>query len=164
MKDLTIKEIMKKLKCIFQRIKKLELAVNQGGGIQSLSGDFVDNTDPSNPILDKGYTMYKAVLNQSGTNAPVPTVFTNDTGATLTWNYLGVGQYELVSDIPIFLAGKTFIFTGAATDGDAGTLKFSFRMIRINDTTLSGSALASDNLVLNNGILVDTPILIEIHP
>lgn len=44
-----------------------------------------------NPIVKT----YKAILTQSGTNAPVPTVLVNTLGEgiTINWTYSGVGSY-----------------------------------------------------------------------
>ena len=40
-----------------------------------------------------GYTVYTALLTQTGTNAPVATVLQNTTGGTIAWSYSNVGIY-----------------------------------------------------------------------
>lgn len=41
----------------------------------------------------RSYKVYTAILSQSGTNAPVPTVFENTLGGTVVWTRSGVGAY-----------------------------------------------------------------------
>lgn len=31
-------------------------------GIETITGDYVDNTDPLNPVIDKGYKVFKAIV------------------------------------------------------------------------------------------------------
>lgn len=47
----------------------------------------------SNRAAVLGYKEYVALLNQTGVSVPVATVIYNDIGSTVTWTYLGVGQY-----------------------------------------------------------------------
>jgi len=53
------------------------------------------------------YKVYTALLNQSGGNAPVPTVLENTLGGTPVWTRGGTGYYECT--LPnAFPANKTF--------------------------------------------------------
>jgi hypothetical protein len=69
------------------------------------------------------YKVYTAILNQSGTSAPVATVLQNTLDTTLTWSYIAIGQYLLSSpSFPSsgpFTVGKTVVFIGNTVTGDA---------------------------------------------
>jgi hypothetical protein len=54
-----IKKLEKRIVDLYKKIKEGGLG---GSGIESLSGDFVDNTDPLNPVLDRGYKIYTAQI------------------------------------------------------------------------------------------------------
>jgi len=71
-----------------------------GSGIESITGDFVDNSDPLNPIIEdpRPYKVYTALLTQSGTSAPTATVLENTLGQTITWSYNGIGNF-ITNDI-----------------------------------------------------------------
>jgi len=68
--------------------------------------------------------VYRALLTQSGTDAPVATVLENTLGFVPTYEYSLVGQYNVVSPVG-FPAGKTFILfnynfeNGSSTVGAA---------------------------------------------
>ena len=57
-----------------------------------------------------GYTVYTALLTQTGTGAPVATILKNNTTATYTWSRTGVGEYEVQTDINILDAPDTLVF------------------------------------------------------
>lgn len=69
-------------------------------GIESITGDFINNTDPLNPIIEdpRTYKVYTALLSQTGTNDPIPTVLENTLGQTITWSYNGTGNF-ITNDI-----------------------------------------------------------------
>ena len=52
---------------------------------------------------------YMAFLAQESTSAPVATQVENTTGATMTWSYVGVGQYRVTASAVTFTSGKTFV-------------------------------------------------------
>ena len=54
-----LQEVLNKLS---GRVETLENAPTPSGGIETLSGDFVDNTDPLNPVLDRGYKVYTGYI------------------------------------------------------------------------------------------------------
>ena len=95
---------------LLTRVEALEDAPS--GGIESITGDFVDNTDPLNPILGdpRPYKVYTALLTQSGTNAPVATVLENTLGVTPTYGYDSTGTF-IINTITVFPFNKIgFIF------------------------------------------------------
>ena len=57
-----------------------------------------------------GYTVYTALVTQTGTGAPVATILKNNTTATYTWSRTGVGAYEVQTDINILDASDTLVF------------------------------------------------------
>lgn len=90
-----ITRINKAEKRIVDLYNKLKNLPSGGGGVQTISGDFVDNTDPLNPILNdpRPYKVYTALLTQTGTNTPVATVLENTLGYDIVWNRLNAGGY-----------------------------------------------------------------------
>ena len=55
--------------------------------------------------------VYRALLTQAGTNAPVATVLENTLGADVVWTYQGTGNYTAQAAFA-FPAQKTFCSTG----------------------------------------------------
>ena len=84
------------------------------GGVQTVTGTAVNNTDPHNPVINSTtspYKVYTAILNQSGTNAPVATVLQNTLGCTVSYAYSGVGWYTVTLSSPLMISGKTAFFS-----------------------------------------------------
>ena len=103
-----------------------------------------------------GYSTYVARVTQSGTNAPVATVISNNTGLTFTWSRNSTGSYR-VSPSSAFVVNKTWIqMTGG--DLSSGTTSVSIKDI--------GTAFASAvNVNLVNGNVADniTAAFVEIR-
>lgn len=59
--------------------------------------------------LGLGSKVYKALLTQTGTNAPVATVLVNTLGITTTWTYDNIGEYSVNVDSGIIDNSKVFI-------------------------------------------------------
>ena len=57
-----------------------------------------------------GYTVYTALLTQTGTAAPVATILKNNTGATFTWARTGSGTYTITASGNAFTNNKTIVF------------------------------------------------------
>lgn len=103
-----------------------------------------------------GYSTYVARVTQSGTNAPVATVISNDTGLTFTWTRQGTGSYR-VSPSSAFVVNKTWIqMTGG--DLSSGTTSVSIKDI---STTVASAV----NINLINGNVADniTAAFVEIR-
>lgn len=78
-----------------------------------------------------GYTLYTALLTQTGTNAPVATVLQNTTGGTLTWTRQSAGNYTVTASSALFTANKTIVF------GNQGNIPdVDFKWNRTSDTTV----------------------------
>lgn len=110
----------------------------------------------------QGFLVYEAIINQSGTDAPVSTVFQNTLGGDPVWNYLGIGTYELVL-ADAFTVDKTLIYMGGGEeDQGGGGITWSMNepdqpdkiTLLVNDA--SGSA--------DNGLLANTAMLIKVYP
>jgi len=101
-----LEEVLNKLS---GRVETLENAPTPSGGIETLSGDFVDNADPLNPVLDRGYKVYTAIMNQGGINPPNATVLENTLGEIPTFGYDDVGQFTINSALSLFNSEKTVV-------------------------------------------------------
>jgi hypothetical protein len=70
------------------------------------------------PSPDPGYKIYRALITQSGTDAPVATILENTLGGVPVWTRTGVGRYTLTLSGG-FIIGKTFPFSQSDTDNSA---------------------------------------------
>ena len=59
--------------------------------------------------------IYSCLVSQSGTSIPTQIILENTIGLTLTWSYVGVGNYKATSDI-VFDLTKTFIYSSKTTN------------------------------------------------
>ena len=104
------------------------------------------------------YKIYRALISQSGTNAPILTELENTLGVTLSTSRTGVGQYKLIAPSSIFLSGKTwtnisqFQLDGAAAD-----------ISRSSDTELIVFGGLSSTLALADSRLVDNSLIIRVY-
>jgi len=57
-----------------------------------------------------GYTVYTALLNQTGTAAPVATILQNTTGGTIIWTRTSTGEYTATIANALFTLNKTLVF------------------------------------------------------
>lgn len=64
-----------------------------------------------------GYTAYTAIINQSGTDAPVATILKNNTGYTYTWTRTGAGEYTITASGNAFTSNKTIVFVNCGNTG-----------------------------------------------
>lgn len=94
------------------------------------------------------YKSYTALLTQTGTNAPVATVLENTLEATITWSYVGVGQYYATASSAVFTANKTAgILSNSSSTGINAFVNISTTIFN-TVTTLSG--VASNNELFKN--------------
>jgi len=146
--------------------------INSYPTITPKSGDLVLITDTStegNPTktasissiatiansLNLGYTVYSALLTQSGTAAPVATVLQNTITGTLTWTRSGVGDYLLTSNGTPFTDNKVQVFVnnGApiSTTSSIKWTRASTSQIGIK-TFAQSTGLVADDLLLSGSI------------
>lgn len=84
------------------------------GSFAALTGVPDDNAAAAAVLAAKedglaGVKVYRAILSQTGTNAPVATVLENSLGEVPVWERTFAGVYDIPSVGSIFLAAKTFV-------------------------------------------------------
>lgn len=102
--------------------------------------------------------VYKALITQSGTDAPVATVLVNTLSGTPVWSYSSTGRYVLTLTAE-FTTAKTSVFINATNAADGGYL---FGIFRANTDEVNVSSSSAG--VLSDDVLNDTPIIIEVFP
>jgi len=117
----------------------------------------------------EGSKVYKALLTQTGTNAPVATVLENTLSGTPVWSYSAVGKYIMTLAGEFIDADKIAISCGLGN-----YLTSSYPTIDIAYTTFSGYRQNDDEIHLfsintltdagYNGLLYKTLITIEVYP
>lgn len=120
-----------------------------------LIGTDVNNSDETNnfsigSIISlayetiKPYKVYTALLTQTGTNAPVATVLENTLGATITWSYVGVGQYYATASSGVFTENKTTgILSNSSSTGINAFVNISTTVFN-TVTTISGNGINNE--------------------
>lgn len=106
----------------------------------------------------KPYKVYVANLTQSGTSAPVETIFENNIG-TLSWSYDGVGGYSVTSS-GLFTLNKTTIEIGQ-NYGGSGSVTYAY----VNDAdscSIESKALTTGSA--QDGNLIQTKVEIRVYP
>jgi hypothetical protein len=103
------------------------------------------------------YDTYVALLNQSGTSAPVATVSHSTFPSLITWTRTSSGKYvgTLAGGFP---AGKTIITLGAFEK----TWGEDVRAYRINDDTIAVESGTSTDFI-NDGVITNLPIDIKVY-
>ena len=86
------------------------------------------------PAISLGYTSYVALVSQTGTNAPVPTVLHNSLRAAVTWSRQSNGNYTITAASSLFTANKTVLFLNAG-HGYQAALPIYWE--RTSDTTIT---------------------------
>jgi hypothetical protein len=95
-----------------------------------------------------GYSSYVALLNQTGTNAIVPTVIKNDLGITITGSRQSGGDYTLTSTGTPFTANKTVVFI----NGGAAENNHDIAWERTSTNTIVISTHNSDDKLTNGSL------------
>jgi len=108
-----------------------------------------------------GIKRYKALLTQSGTDAPTAVILENTLGEVPTFSYSASGEYKMTSNGKF--TGKTFLIIGSATDGDPSGLSQDVDafVYSINEIIFISRDTIDDP---TNGLLENTSILIEVYP
>jgi len=98
------------------------------------------------------YKVYTALLTQSGTNAPVATIFNNTLGGNPVFSYVSVGLYRITL-VGKLTANKRFIFFGLnrSVDGANGEVYESDLVVE-NDDIIEFSTLDSAGASSNEWI------------
>jgi len=91
-----------------------------------------------------GYTVYTALLTQTGIAAPVATILKNNTGATFTWARTSIGTYTITASSNVFTNNKTIVFY------NLGEYNFAAQQpwVRTSDTVIT-IPLGGDGRITN---------------
>ena len=107
----------------------------------------------------KPYEVYSGIFNQTGTTEPNVTILENTIG-TITWSYLGVGQYRGT------LSGATFTINKTVSPQDSSFMVVSSANLFINrdsNTTLYLSTADSNSGDGADNCLTDKFIEIRVY-
>ena len=106
------------------------------------------------------YTKIIGTINQNGGSAPVLTIFENNTGATLTTSYITDGQYEINSDVAIFVQYQLWVYVG---NNLVNLIAFySYQLLYSSSTQLYLFSLQEHTL--SNSVLENASFEIRIYP
>jgi len=120
------------------------------GKVFTRNGTSITNADGS-PVS----FVYKALIDQSGTNAPTATVLQDEiTG--LTFNYVSAGIYT-IDKVGAFLDTKVFILSQRVVPGIIMSCK------RLSDDQLELTSWNDGSNIYSNDLLAKSSLLIEIH-
>tara|TARA_R100001594_G_scaffold139417_1_gene183794 strand:- start:907 stop:1365 length:459 start_codon:yes stop_codon:yes gene_type:complete len=80
------------------------------GETKNLTKNFTVSQVAGFANVTAAYTVYTALVTQTGGTAPTATVLQNTTGDTLTWARTGAGTYTVTSSTALFTTNKTAVF------------------------------------------------------
>lgn len=123
----------------------LQFPLFPGAGFLGINGDGALQHTPA----VQGVKVYRALLTQSGTDAPVATVLENSLG-DVVWTRLTTGVYRATL-VAAFPSGKTWVPTG-----------LGFYTIRSNDNVVQLTSYSSG--VEADSVLYETAIEILVYP
>jgi len=140
-----------------------ELQIKDGGADDEKSAKIT--FEELRDAVNGGVTplIYKALLTQTGTNAPVATVLQNTLGGTVVWSYGGVGDY-LATLAGAFPQNKTLIISGATVNIPFGGNTNATAYLFWDSVNTIGLYSQDGTGVATNNILNYTSILIEVYP
>lgn len=106
------------------------------------------------------YKVYRAIMNQTGTNAPVATVLDNTLGGTVVWTRTDVGRYVATLS-GAFTANKTWIIMGANSnlDPEGSYVPFYFR--RVSDSAINVEI--SVGATYSDDAIFETPFVVFVY-
>ena len=108
--------------------------------------------------LALGYKIYRALLNQTGSNAPVATVLENNLGGVPTFTRSAPGQYSCIGT-GLFTVNKTIVRIGS-NGGSSGLTVFSSYDLSLNDFYFY---TGTGSFIPNAGGLANTPLEIIVY-
>lgn len=119
-----------------------------------------------------GVKVYRALLTQVGTDAPVATVSENSLGGAVVWTRAEAGVY-IGTLVGAFTPNKTFPLVGTRRPineggGDGFVYSFGLERADTDSITLSTARISvtfgSISIVFDDGFLNETSVLIYINP
>lgn len=116
--------------------------------------------------LSGGYSVYRALISQSGGSAPTAYVLENSLGETPVFAYLDTGKYSLSTTGSIFTQNKTFILVRNPSMGDPTDAKSFFFASWMSNSLIHLISLnySSGSFDGANGILNNCEIEILVYP
>lgn len=102
--------------------------------------------------------IYKALLSQTGLNAPVAELNISELGGNVSFQYDSVGEYSILSN-GLFKENKTHAYLGLnyrALTGDVA----SYQLLWVNESCIK--LLTFDDAGVFDEALTNTPIAIEV--
>lgn len=106
------------------------------------------------------YTKIIGTITQNGGTAPVLTIFENNTGATLTTAYITNGQYEINSDVAIFVQYQLWVYVGNNLVNQLSD--YSYQLVYSTSTQLYLFSTQSGTLA--DSVLENASFEIRIYP
>lgn len=97
-------------------IDQIQTLITEKYDAREIINEIADYLQASPPGGGADYLSYVAIMNQSGTDAPVATVLKNTLGITPAWVRGGAGNYYFVS---AFNVGKVVAFVTPTNPGNA---------------------------------------------
>ena len=118
-----------------------ELYTDSTGKQENLTRNFtVQSVASFANSYDLGYTVYTALITQTGTAAPVATVLQNTTGGTFTYARTSGGDYTVTASSSLFTADKTIVFL----NGGSAENNHDIAWRRVSDTVIDLKTHNSD--------------------
>ena len=150
MKELTLKQITNKLRCIFSKLTKLEQRT-----FEQVNADWNATSGPAQilnkPNLSNEPKIYSVLVTQSGTSAPTIEILNKNFTETINSIYAAPGQYFILSPDNLFLDNKTeVIFTSSNPNYIVAAFQSGAGGIGLNVKNLSGTLV---NDALNKAFL-----------
>jgi hypothetical protein len=125
-----------------------------GTGTRTVVADASGNLSATALPPARPYLVYVALMSQSGTSAPTATVLENTLGGSVTFNYIGVGDYTITTS-GLFTADKTAPIAACVDRFVTGVSWIDSSTIQLR-TSNAGS--------MANGFLTRTMIEIRVYP
>ena len=114
---------------------------NSSGKTENLTRNFtVQSIASFANSYSLGYTVYTALITQTGTAAPVATVLQNTTGGTFTYARTSGGDYTVTASSSLFTADKTIVFL----NGGSAENNHDIAWRRVSDTVIDLKTHNSD--------------------
>lgn len=130
------------------------------------SSGVVETLATAEGIADTEPKVYRALLTQSGTDAPVAIILENTLGDVPVWSYIDVGEYNC-SLIGVFGLQKTL----TSITNNIDEVKAHSRILKIDDDSIkvrtgeyNFTAPDTFEFIPINGYLINTSIEILVYP
>lgn len=125
---------------------------------------YPSNNDGEKWVKRVSYKSYTCLVTQTGTDAPIPTVLSNNLesafGDDPLWSRTDVGKYQIYLEDG-FPQDKTVLFIQGSNDGDTSSAITIEKLYRIDNNTIN--CIVSVNGSYYDGVLNNTSIEIRVY-